>query len=67
MNYTTYTVLEASQLEMTKTFILSLKQMDTDLARKRLNHILCSNASDASFLSIIGQFTSLVGHETSAD
>lgn len=67
MNYTTFSILEAAQIEMAKEFITKIKQMDQELACTRLRYILNCNISNESFIAIAAQFNSLVGHETSAD
>lgn len=67
MDYSAYTVYEAAQEQIVRNLILAIKQMDTELAQKRLFRIVQYSKIDADFLSIAAQFTSLVGHKTSAD
>lgn len=67
MNYAALSVLEAAQKEVTNAFITNIKLLDAGVAKSRLSYLLHCNNSDATALSIMGQFNSLMGHETSAD
>lgn len=67
MDYSKYVVYEAAQEQIAHSLVLAIKQMDIELAQKRLACIVKSNTTDADFLSIAAQFTSLVGHKTSID
>lgn len=67
MNYNYTSILEAAQEELSKKFVTNIKQLDAELVQKRLSCLIRCNKSDASILDIMGQFNSLMGHETSAD
>jgi hypothetical protein len=66
-DYTTYAVFEAAQHQIAIDFINAIKQMDSELAKKRLACLLKSNPLDADFISVASQFTSLIGHNTNVD
>lgn len=66
-DYSSYAILEAVQIEVAEKFIKSVKNMDAEVAIRRLHYIMNANGGKTSALDIMGQFNSVVGHITSAD
>jgi hypothetical protein len=66
-NYQHIAVFEASREEMTKKFIEIVKFMDKNVAIGRILALLSSCRDEKSFIQLIGEFNSLMSHQTSGD